>query len=98
MTEVPLVAAAIIFGAFVAILAFLWSVSRDVRQLHRCVERDLRKLSERVAAVEGQVSTMLGMLRGRNGEDAAPGGDYSRVEEGGAALPPKASTMGASSG
>ena len=30
--------------AALAIIGFIWSLSRDVRALHRCMERDLRAL------------------------------------------------------
>ena len=40
--------------------------------MHRCVERDLRALSERVSTIEGKVSTMLGMLRRGDGKDSDP--------------------------
>ena len=58
--------------AALAIIGFIWSLSRDVRALHRCMERDLWALSDRVSRIEGQVSTMLGMLRRANGEDSDP--------------------------
>ena len=74
--------------AAVALVAFLWSLSRYVRTMHRCTdapmhrctERELRKLAERVAAVEAQVSTMFAMLYRGNGEDPDPVPVLTRAE------------------
>ena len=54
------------------VVAFLWSLSRDIRAMHRCVERDLRALSDRVSMIEGKLSTLLGMLRRDDGKDSDP--------------------------
>ena len=48
--------------------------------MHRCTERELRKLAERVAAVEAQVSTMFAMLYRGNGEDPDPVPVLTRAE------------------
>ena len=60
--------------AAAAILGFLWNVSRDVRDLHRCMDRELRRLSDRVSTVEGRLSTMLAMMTRAGGvaSDPAP--------------------------
>ena len=59
--------------AAAAILGFLWNVSRDVRDLHRCMDRELRRLSDRVSTVEGKLSTMLAMTRAHGAaSDPAP--------------------------
>ena len=60
--------------AAAAILGFLWNVSRDVRDLHRCMDRELRRLSDRVSTVEGRLSTMLAMMTHAGGvaSDPAP--------------------------
>ena len=57
--------------AAAAILGFLWNVSRDVRDLHRCMDRELRRLSDRVSTVEGRLSTMLAMMTRAHGVASA---------------------------
>ena len=48
------------------------AASRDVRDLHRCMDRELRRLSDRVSTVEGRLSTMLAMMAHAGGVASTP--------------------------